>query len=141
MAYVSPALRREVAERACFRCEYCQSPERITSGPMHIEHIIPTVAGGRTELENLAYACARCNLHKAMRTYFIDPVSNRKQALFNPRTQRWSRHFSWSLDGVLVAGRTRAGRATVIALHRNHPTVVMSRSFWVRLGMHPPDMD
>jgi hypothetical protein len=80
---------------------------------MHIEHIIPTAVGGRTEPDNLAYAC---------------------------RTQRWLRHFTWSLDGVLVTGRTRAGRATVIALHMNHPTVVMSRSFWVRLGMHPPDV-
>ena len=72
MAYISPALRREIAERAGFRCEYCQSSERITSGPMHIEHVIPTAAGGRTEPDNLAYACALCNLHKATRIHFSD---------------------------------------------------------------------
>ncbi|RIK34164.1 MAG: HNH endonuclease [Chloroflexi bacterium] len=140
MAHISRVLRQQVAERACFRCEYCQSPERITSGPMPIEHIIPTAAGGSIRLDNLAYACARCNLHKAKRTHFLDPVSNRRVALFNPRIQRWSRHFAWSLDGVLITGRTRAGRATIIALNMNHPTVVMSRSFWVRLDVHPPDV-
>ena len=139
MAYVSLVMRQHVAERANFQCEYCQSTERITSGPMHVEHITPQAAGGGTLSENLAYACARCNLHKAIRISFPDPVSRKKTPLYNPRTQRWSRHFIWSEDGCRVIGRTRAGRATILALNMNDPTVVMSRSLWVQLGIHPPD--
>lgn len=138
MAYTPPSLRREVAERAKNRCEYCQTQEAITGGPMHVEHIVPEVADGPTTLDNLALACARCNLHKGTRTRGRDPVSGRKVSLFNPRRQQWSRHFVWSDDGSRIIGRTRSGRATVIALRMNHPTIVMARSVWVKLDVHPP---
>lgn len=137
MAYVPLTLRQAVAERARHRCEYCQSPERITGGPLHVEHVIPETSGGPTTLDNLALACARCNLHKGMRTHYRDPVSGRSVSLFNPRTQQWSRHFLWSRDGLRVEGRTQAGRATVTALNMNHPTIVMARSLWISLGLHP----
>ena len=138
MAYISTALRQQIAERARHRCEYCLSLELITGGPMHIEHIMPESQGGLSELYNLAYACARCNLHKATRTHFTDPVSKRRVPLFNPRQQKWTRHFEWSADGTRVIGRTRSGRATVVALQMNHPTIVMTRSVWVSFGGHPP---
>ena len=138
MAYIPPGLRREVAGRANHRCEYCQSQEMITGGPMHVEHIIPEAAGGPTLLDNLALACARCNLHKGRRMRAWDPVSGRSVLLFNPRRQRWSRHFTWSADGTRLVGRTRSGRATVLALKMNHPTIVLARTVWIELGIHPP---
>jgi hypothetical protein len=138
MAYISPALRQQTAERAHHRCEYCHSLELITGGPMHVEHIMPEFQGGTSELDNLAYACARCNLHKATRTHFTDPVSEQRVPLFNPRQQKWTRHFEWSADSTRIIGRTRSGRATVIALQMNHPTIVMTRSVWVSFGSHPP---
>ena len=138
MAYISFQLRQDVAERAKNRCEYCQSPELITGGPLHIEHIIPEAVGGSTTLDNLALACARCNLHKGTRFRFRDPITRQTVLLFNPRTQKWSRHFSWSTDGTRIIGRTRSGRATIIALRMNHATIVISRSLWVNLDIHPP---
>jgi hypothetical protein len=138
VAYIPPTLRQAIAERARHRCEYCQSPERITGGPLHVEHVIPETVGGPTTLDNLALACARCNLHKGIRTHHWDPVSGRSVSLFNPRTQKWSRHFTWNAEGLRIEGRTQAGRATVNALHMNHPTIVLARSLWVGLGIHPP---
>ena len=138
MTYVSAILRQAVADRARDRCEYCRSPERITGGPLHVEHVIPETSGGPTTLDNLALACARCNLHKGRRTHHQDPVSGRRVSLFNPRTQKWPRHFRWKEDGVRVEGRTQTGRATVTALNMNHSTIVMARSLWVSLGVHPP---
>jgi hypothetical protein len=137
MAYIPPHLRQSVVERAAHRCEYCQSPELIIGGPMHVEHIVPQIRGGSTDFDNLALACARCNLHKATRTRYRDPVSGRTVLLFNPRIQTWRRHFAWSEDGTRILGRTQSGRATVIALNMNHPTIVLSRSVWVNLGLHP----
>jgi 5-methylcytosine-specific restriction endonuclease McrA len=108
VAYVPLALRQAVAERARYRCEYCQSPERITGGPLHIEHVIPVehvipeMSGDPTTLDNLALAYARCNLHKGIRTHHQDPVSGRSVSLFNPRTQDWSRHFMWKAEGLRV---------------------------------------
>ncbi|MCE7985662.1 MAG: HNH endonuclease [Caldilinea sp. CFX5] len=138
MAYVSPAVRQVVAIRAGYCCEYCQSAERVTSGPMHVEHILPTAKGGVTDPDNLAYPCARCNLHKGMRTAFHDPVSGRSTPLFNPRFQVWSDHFLWSGDKTRILGLTPSGRATIVALQMNDPVIVMSRSLWVSLGIHPP---
>lgn len=140
MAYIAPALRRQVAERAARRCEYCQSLELVTGGPFHIEHIQPAVLGGANTTGNLAYACARCNLHKGQQTRYRDPVSGRVVALFNPRIQAWSRHFMWSADGTRIIGRPRTGRATALLLQMNHPTIVQARSIWVQCDMHPPDL-
>ena len=139
MAYISSHLRQTIAKRANHRCEYCQSPELIIGGPMHIEHVIPQTLGGSTDFDNLALACARCNLHKATRIRHRDLVSGRVVPLFNPPTQTWHRHFAWSEDGTRILGRTRSARATVIALNMNHPTIVMSRSVWVNIGLHPPN--
>jgi hypothetical protein len=139
MAYIPEQLRRQVAERAGHRCEYCQSNELFTGGPFHVEHVMPTARGGATELDNLAYACARCNLQKGLRIYTVDPVSRRSAPLFNPRQHRWSLHFHWSDDGTRVIGRTRTGRGTVVALKINHPLIVQARSLWVSCGIHPPD--
>ena len=139
MAHISDKLRREVAERAGYRCEYCHSQELVTGGPLHVDHILPEKLGGSTELNNLAFSCARCNLYKGTRTRFRDPVSGRFVLLFNPRRQKWTRHFGWSHDGARIVGRTRSGRATIIALNMNHATIVLSRSVWVSASIHPPD--
>lgn len=138
MPYVPVAVRQTVAERARYCCEYCQSAERITSGPMHVEHIVPTAKGGVTGIENLAYSCARCNLHKATRTDFLDPFSRLITPLFNPRIQSWSEHFTWSNDRTRILGLTATGRVTIIALQMNDPMIIMSRTLWVSLGIHPP---
>ena len=138
MAYIPSALRGRVVERAQHRCEYCQSPEAITGGPLHIEHIFPEALGGLATPDNLALSCARCNLHKGVRTHHRDPTGGRLVPLFNPRTQKWSRHFAWRGNGTHIQGRTQAGRATVNALNMNHPTIVQARSMWISLGIHPP---
>jgi HNH endonuclease len=73
MTYIPQALRQLVAERAEFACEYCQTAELIVGGPFHVEHIRPVKLGGLTVADNLAYACARCNLSKAARIYYTAP--------------------------------------------------------------------
>jgi hypothetical protein len=138
MAYISATLRKQVAERARYRCEYCLSLELITGGLMHIEHIVPQSQEGTSELENLAYACARCNLHKATRTHYPDPLSEQRVSLFNPRQHKWTHHFEWSADATQIIGRTPTGRATVVALQINHLTIVKARSVWVNFDGHPP---
>jgi 5-methylcytosine-specific restriction endonuclease McrA len=41
--------------------------QSLQGATFHIEHVIPRVRGGTSELENLALACPSCNLHKADR--------------------------------------------------------------------------
>lgn len=46
-----------------FECQYCGSPRDLT-----FDHVIPRAQGGRTTWENVATACAPCNLRKGGRT-------------------------------------------------------------------------
>lgn len=55
---VSSRLRRLVAQRANYRCEYCRIHEDDTFYGCQVEHIISIKHGGSNSLENLAYAYA-----------------------------------------------------------------------------------
>jgi len=46
-----------------FRCVYCGSHKELT-----FDHVVPRAQGGRTSWENVAAACAPCNLKKGGRT-------------------------------------------------------------------------
>ncbi len=43
-------LRDQVANRAEHRCEYCQLPERSTSLPFQVDHIIAVAPGLKLDL-------------------------------------------------------------------------------------------
>lgn len=58
--------------------------------------------------------------------------------LFNPRHQLWLEHFAWAETGDYIAGLTPVGRATVVALNLNRPSLVKARRAWVSVGWHPP---
>ena len=48
---------RAVEARAKQRCEYCRMHQALQGATFHVEHILPTSAGGSDELSNLAWAC------------------------------------------------------------------------------------
>jgi hypothetical protein len=58
--------------------------------------------------------------------------------LFNPRRQRWERHFAWSENFIVIEGRTAMDRATVTALHLNRPELLNLRRILRTAGEHPP---
>lgn len=88
--------------------------------------------------ENLWFACHRCNEFKGNRTQARDPVTEELVQFFNPRTQHWFEHFTWSPDGTHIIGITACGRATVIGLQLNNTHIVAARRFWVQTGFFPP---
>ena len=106
---------------------------------LEIDHLIPKARGGTDEEANLWLACRMCNSFKRTQVTARDPLDGRRVRLFNPRRQRWVRHFQWSEDGTLILGRTACGRATVLALQLNHVMAVMVRREWVAAGWHPPE--
>src|SRR5687767_9387889 len=131
MAYISRALRQLVTTRAHGLCEYCQTSQAIVI-EMEIDHIVPEVAGGVTEGENLCLACISCNTCKRDYQSGIDPQSGEDVLLFNPRKQQWHEHFHWSDDGAQIVGTTSTGRATVSRLQMNRDIVVRARQRWVQ---------
>ena len=137
-AYISKKRRRKVADRANYRCEYCQTAQLISGAQMHIEHIIPLTQGGKSDEQNLCLACAWCNSYKNTQTVAIDPLTQEEVSLYNPRTQTWSDHFRWQENGVEIIGLTPTGRATVAALNMNNEYILPARRQWTLAGWHPP---
>lgn len=67
-----------------FSCQYCGSPHQLT-----FDHVIPRRLGGVTSWENVATACAPCNMRKGGRT----PKQARMPLLLEP-----IRPTSWQLQ-------------------------------------------
>ncbi len=135
---ITPAIRRAVSIRAKNYCEYCRSPGDFALKSFTVDHIIPRAAGGETRLDNLAWACVGCNSYKHAKTHDVDPETNEEVALFNPRQQVGTEHFSWSDDFTYVMGKTPCGRASVQSLRLNRTGVVNLRRLLVMAGIHPP---
>ena len=138
MATHNPSrLAVQVGARAGYRCEYCLTPHAITAQTFHADHILPQSRGGQTTLENLCFACPRCNLRKADQIEGRDPRTKQIALLFNPRTQNWHDHFRWSVDYRRVIGRPPTGRATVATLDMNSPVLRRARVMWALLDLIP----
>jgi hypothetical protein len=135
---ISEEARRQVREQANDRCGYCQSLQKYVMGILEIEHIMPKSAGGLDEEDNLWLACRPCNSYKGTQFQARDPMTKRNVKLFNPRKQKWSRHFEWINNGTHILGITATGRATVLALQLNNSYSVIVRKAWVSVGWHPP---
>jgi len=69
----------------------------------------------------------------------IDPVSGAVVALYHPRADIWSEHFTWSDLFTEIIGLTARGRATVLRLRLNRPELVALRRILAATGLHPPD--
>jgi hypothetical protein len=97
--------------------------------------------GGNESLENLALACFHCNRRKSNKQTAIDPEFGVVVPLFNPRTQLWSEHFCWSIDGISIEPKTSVGRATAALLELNRERILKIRRADVEVGRHPPKDD
>ncbi len=135
---ISEEVRTIVRFEAQNRCGYCRSLQKYVLGMLEIDHIIPKAKGGTDDESNLWLACRLCNNFKATQTHRQDPETNRQVKLFNPRTQQWNKHFTWSEDGTHIIGLTACGRATVLALQLNNTCALMVRQQWISAGWHPP---
>ena len=143
---LSRSLRSQVRLRASGLCEYCHSPEAISSARFEIYHIQPRSLGGSDEPNNLALACQRCNANRYNFTEALDPVTQTQVSLFHPRNQSWSDHFQWTSDASKIMGSTSIGRATVSRLDMNDEfhndgAIVDARLAWVKADWHPPLTD
>ena len=117
MTYVSNALRRLVMERAAHACEYCQLPDALSFYPHEVDHVIAIKHQGKTQADNLAYACWRCNRFKGSDLGSFDPDTGDFCFLFHPRQQLWAEHFTLTQGQVL--GRSPEGRTTALLLKLN----------------------
>jgi len=137
----SRQLKRQIAERAGHRCEYCCSPSRFSTVPLAIDHIVPVAKGGKTDLDNLALACHGCNGTKYTCTEAFDEVAGIETTLFHPRRHKWTEHFDWDEDFAVMVAKTPLGRATILRLQLNRIEVVNLRRLLLLIGEHPPPLE
>lgn len=135
---LSDAVRTKIYTQAGGRCGYCLTRQDYVPLPLEIEHIVPKSKGGTNDEENLWLACRMCNFFKSNYTHGHDLLTGCRVRLFNPRNQRWKRHFHWSKDGAFIIGRTACGRATVVTLNLNNLVALTVRRNWITVGWHPP---
>lgn len=127
--YIPTELRRLAIERAGKCCEYCQQPAGLSFLLSHeLDHVIAEKHGGETVIENLAYACWRCNRHKGTDLGSFDPLTNLFSFLFNPRTQSWAAHFAF--ENATIVGLTAEGRTTIKLLQLNNRERMAERRRW-----------
>jgi hypothetical protein len=134
-SYVSAAVRRLVAVRTDFLCEYCLVHEDDTVFGCEVDHIISEKHGGATDAENLAYACAFCNRAKGSDIGSIVPGTERFVRFFNPRTDRWAEHFT--LDGVTMVPLSDIGEVTTRILAFNDSDRLLERQTLQAVGRYP----
>lgn len=137
-ADIPEAVRQRVRAVAGERCGYCLSPQQLVMGQLEIEHLIPRACGGSDEETNLWLSCSLCNRYKGTQVEATDPLTGEVAPLYNPRTNNWGEHFSWSADGAKIVDLTTTGRATVAALRLNNELAVEVRRNWILAGWHPP---
>lgn len=130
---MDPKVRQQVRQRAGDRCEYCRlRQEHDAYHAFHVEHVVARQHRGKDGLENLAWACQHCNLHKGTNLASFDPDTNEVVRLFHPRRDRWEEHFA--LDGPRIVGRTAVGRTTSWLLQMNAEERVELRTVLMALG-------
>ncbi|MCT7972801.1 HNH endonuclease [Laspinema olomoucense] len=139
--WLSEQIQAEVRQRAKGLCEYCHASEQWQYVQFTIDHIMPVVAGGSNDIDNLALACFHCNRRKGRSQAALDSESGETVQLFNPRCDRWRKHFRWSEDCLRLIGTTPIGRATIEALALNRERILGIRAADYAVGRHPPSED
>lgn len=135
--YVPAALRKLVSVRARGLCEYCLIHENDTFFGCEVEHVISEKHGGGSTPDNLAFACVFCNRHKGSDIASLSPTTSALTRLFNPRTDRWSDHFSLDAHGAAIHPKTEIGEVTARLLQLNHPDRIIEREALRWIGRFP----
>jgi hypothetical protein len=123
-SYINAELRRLVAQRAGYSCEYCLIAEENTPS-CQVDHIISVKHGGDSTAENLCYACLFCNLQKGTDLGSINWRSGELVRFFNPRRDSWREHFQ--LDGAIIRSSTDIGEVTARILDFNDEDRILER--------------
>jgi hypothetical protein len=132
---VDAAMRAQVIARAGQCCEYCGLADDVVLIKHQPDHIIATKHGGKTSLENLAYACYACNHQKGSDIASVDPLTGTIVRLYHPRQDLWADHFRWR--EWQIEPLTAIGRATATLLRFNDPQRIATRANLAHRGRFP----
>ena len=109
-----------------FRCVYCGSNRELT-----FDHVVPRAQGGRTTWENVATACAPCNLKKGGRRFPAD-AGDIGDAILARKDAPASYHLA------CVADDAASGVTLVVRGADLRPSTPIQRLLQVLLGLPEP---
>lgn len=133
-SYINADLRRLVADRADYLCEYCLIPD--TNGlSFQVDHIISVKHGGLTTEDNLALACVFCNLQKGTDLGSIVWQTGELVRFFNPRRDFWGDHFR--AEESLIQPLTDIGEVTARIFDFNNNDRILERQALMAVGRYP----
>lgn len=132
---ISSDQRHKLAQRAKERCEYCLLHQDHGIKKHEPDHIIPKKHGGQDLLGNLAWACFQCNRYKGSEVAAFDQETGELTALFNPRHDQWTDHFS--LNQGFIQAKTAIGRVTILVLQLNRPGRIQVRNQLSKINLYP----
>lgn len=135
--YVSQELRRLVAQRANYLCEYCLIAEVYRSSRYQIDHIISEKHGGSTTEDNLCYSCIFCNLQKGTDLGSINWFNGEIVRFFNPRRDFWGEHFR--LNEAAIQPITDIGEVTVRIFDFNNNDRIIERLALMEVNRYPSE--
>lgn len=136
-SYISSELRRLVARRADWLCEYCLLHEQDTFFGCEVDHIIAEKHGGATTPENLAYACLTCNRSKGSNIASLSGGTELTR-LFHPRLDLWRDHFRLNEGtGCAIVTLTPIGEVTARILGLNSIERQLEREALRAVGRYP----
>ena len=133
--YVSEKLAAEVIQRAGGRCEYCRISIDDTYFGGEIDHIRSLKHGGKTELDNLAFACHPCNRSKGSDLGSIYEPTGELIRFYDPRLDDWFRHFDVLSNGR-IEPRTAIGTVTTAIFRFNDIERIDERLGLIELGRY-----
>lgn len=133
--YIPENLRRIVAIRANYCCEYCRIREEDTLFVCEVDHITSIKHGGITELFNLAFACFFCNRNKGSDIATVLLPNRELIRLFDPRNDNWHEHFQ--IDDGLIIPLSKIGEATIKVLNMNESEKIIERRDLISMGLYP----
>lgn len=107
------AVRPLMADTPCAYCHFPFSKNSLGQRGFEVDHIKPQSRYPELaeRIENLAWACVRCNGKKGDHIDGRDPETGEFHSLMNPNEEDWEGHFSGHSDGK-IHGITATGRAT-----------------------------
>ena len=132
---IPESLRKAVADRAHYRCEYCRRPEADAFIRYQSDHIISRKHKGKTTFDNLAHSCPLCNNAKGSDLATILEEDGPLIRLFNPRKDDWFTHFY--IEDCQILPKTDIGAATIELLKLNDISRILERMDLIEAGLFP----
>ena len=133
--YLNKEIRRLVATRADYLCEYCLISERDTILGCAIDHIISIKHGGSSEIDNLAYCCFYCNRFKGSDIGSIILDKREFSRFYHPRWDNWGSHFK--LNDCVIEAVSNIGEVTARILGFNDQTRLLERQLLINRRKYP----